>query len=270
MPLLLSFAIELAREAGALLMEHFGGDLEIATKSSPVDLVTTADKAAEALIVARIRARYPEHSILAEEGGNHDGGAMRWIIDPLDGTTNFAHAIPHFCVSIGLWDEAGGRVGVVHDPARGESFFARRGGGAFLESPRGPHRRLAVRASERLDEAVVATGFSYHRATDGAAGLREFTALVPQLRGIRRAGSAALDLAYVAAGRLDAYWERHLSPWDTAAGAVLVQEAGGVVRRADGGAWRPAEPSVLAANPRLLPRVVDALAAAHAEPPAAG
>ncbi|MCA9659075.1 MAG: inositol monophosphatase [Myxococcales bacterium] len=262
MPLLLSFAIEIAAEAGAVLMEHFEGDLEIATKSSPVDLVTTADKAAEALIVARIRARYPEHGILAEEGGNHAEGRMRWIVDPLDGTTNFAHAIPHFCVSIALWDEEGGRVGVVHDPVRGETFFARRGGGAFLESPRGPHRRLALRTGDDLGEALVATGFSYRRATDGAAGLREFTGLVPQLRGIRRAGSAALDLAYVAAGRLDGYWERHLSPWDTAAGAVLVQEAGGIVRRIDGGAWLPSEPSVVAANPRLLPRLVDALAAA--------
>ncbi len=256
---LLSYAIELASRAGAVLMESFEGDFEVETKSSAIDLVTSADRAAEALIIAGIRDRFPEHAILAEESGAVADGKIRWIIDPLDGTTNFAHALPHFCVSIAIWDDEGGLVGVIHDPVRNETFFAHRGRGAFLESPRGPHRRLHVRGAEALGESIVATGFSYHRATESGRALREFTSIVPQVRGIRRAGSAALDLAYVAAGRLDAYWEHHLSPWDTAAGALLVEESGGHVRTTVGGAWSPDDPSVLAAGPTLLPHLLGAL-----------
>lgn len=256
---LLTYAIELASQAGAVLMEHFEGDFEVETKSSAIDLVTSADRAAEALIIAGIRDRYPEHAILAEESGAVADGTIRWIIDPLDGTTNFAHSLPHFCVSIAIWDEEGGLVGVIHDPVRNETFFAHRGRGAFLESPRGPHRRLQVRSATGLGESIVATGFSYQRATESDRGLREFTSIVPQVRGIRRAGSAALDLAYVAAGRLDAYWERHLNPWDTAAGAILVQEAGGLLRTTEGGPWTPDNPSVVAAGPTLLPHLLGAL-----------
>ncbi len=263
---LLSFAIELASQAGALLMDYFEGEFEIDTKSSSTDLVTSADRAAEALIIAAIRDRYPHHAILAEESGavtqasNTDSlGQLRWIIDPLDGTTNFAHSLPHFCVSIAAWDQEGGRIGVIHDPVRNETFFAERGGGAFLESPRGPHRRLAIRQTTELHRALLATGFSYKKATDSGPSLREFSALVPQLRGIRRAGSAALDLAYVAAGRLDGYWERSLCPWDTAAGAILVQESGGCVRTISGDEWRPEYPSILAASPSLLPTLASAL-----------
>ena len=256
---LLSYAIELANRAGAVLMEYFEGDFEVETKSSAIDLVTSADRAAEALVIAGIRERFPDHAILAEESGAVAERTTRWIIDPLDGTTNFAHALPHFCVSIAVWDQKGGIVGVIHDPVRNETFFAHRGRGAFLESPRGPHRRLQVRSAENLGESIVATGFSYHRATESGRGLGEFTSIVPQVRGIRRAGSAALDLAYVAAGRLDAYWEHHLNPWDTAAGAILIEEAGGQVRTTAGGAWCPDDPSVLAASPTLLPQVLGAL-----------
>ncbi len=274
---LLSFAIELASQAGVLLMDYFEGEFEVETKSSVIDLVTSADRAAEALIIAAIRDRYPDHAILAEESGAITGHAisplrkpaqtsdtaakspLRWIIDPLDGTTNFAHSLPHFCVSIAAWDQDGGRIGVIHDPVRNETFFARRGGGAFLESARGPHRRLAIRQTTELQRALVATGFSYKKATEDGRSLREFSALVPQLRGIRRAGSAALDLAYVAAGRLDGYWERSLSPWDTAAGALLVQESGGSVRTIGGGDWHPERASILAASPSLLPTLTSAL-----------
>jgi len=262
---LLSYAIELASKAGAVLMEYFEGEFEVETKASAIDLVTSADKAAEALIIAGIRDRYPEHAILAEESGAVADGEIRWIIDPLDGTTNFAHSLPHFCVSIALWDQKGGLVGVIHDPVRGETFFAHRGRGAFLESPRGPHRRLEVRNAADLGDTIVATGFSYHRATESDRSLREFTSLVPKVRGIRRAGSAALDLAYVAAGRLDAYWERHLKPWDTAAGSVLVKESGGLVRTTEGGPWSPDNPSVVAAGPTLLPHLLGALREATPE-----
>ena len=260
-------------------MDFFEGDfnIEIETKSSAIDLVTSADRAAEALIIAAIRDRYPDHAILAEESGSIAGNTvaapcnptqtrettakspLRWIIDPLDGTTNFAHSLPHFCVSIAAWDHEGGRIGVIHDPVRSETFFAQRGGGAFLESARGPHRRLATRPTTELQRALLATGFSYKKATESGRILREFTALVPLLRGIRRAGSAALDLAYVAAGRLDGYWERDLSPWDTAAGALLVQESGGSVRTISGGDWSPERASIVAANPSLLPTLTSAL-----------
>ncbi|MCA9637546.1 MAG: inositol monophosphatase [Myxococcales bacterium] len=269
MPILLSLAIEIAREAGALLLGHLGGELEISTKSSPVDLVTNADRAAEALIVARIRARFPDHAILGEEGGEQgasDAAAIRWIIDPLDGTTNFAHQIPHFAVSIGIHDREGALVGVVHDPARGETFFARRGGGAFVESARGPHRGLAVTPTAALGDALLGTGFAYQRSKDALRSLAELSGLLPEIRGIRRMGSAALDLAYVAAGRLDGYWERDLSPWDTAAGALLVQEAGGTLRQIGGDAWTPWDRSVVAAGPALMPTLLAGLAAAGEDP----
>lgn len=271
MTVLLSFAIEAARDAGNALLRRFEGEFEVATKSSAIDLVTTADREAEALIVDRIRASFPDHAILAEEGGAIVGGGLagedgvHWIIDPLDGTTNFAHGIPHFCVSIGVWEDGAPAVGVVHDPMRGETFFARRGEGTVLETPRGPHRRLEVAAGERLDEALIATGFAYRRRSGGPDNLAEFCRMVPQIRGIRRAGSAALDLAYVAAGRLGGYWEHSLSPWDTAAGALLITEAGGVLSRIDGGPWTPWEASVVAAGPALHPRLIDALAATRAD-----
>ncbi|MCA9716661.1 MAG: inositol monophosphatase, partial [Myxococcales bacterium] len=209
----LAFAAATAREAGALLLDYFGRELEITTKSSAIDLVTSADRAAEALIIERVRARFPDHGVLAEESGQAvtgaDQRAPQWIIDPLDGTTNFAHKLPHFCVSIALEDQDGALVGVVHDPARGETFTATRGGGAWLESAiTGARQRLRVSDCASLGAAVLATGFSYARArppSDPAwvDNLAEFVAVTPRLRGVRRAGSAALDLAYVAAGRLD-------------------------------------------------------------------
>ncbi|MEZ4453944.1 MAG: inositol monophosphatase family protein [Nannocystaceae bacterium] len=267
MTVLLSFAIEAARDAGTALLARFEGDFEVETKSSAVDLVTTADREAEALIVDRIRANFPDHAILAEEGGAIVGddapaSGIQWIIDPLDGTTNFAHGIPHFCVSIAMWEGGQPRVGVVHDPCRNETFFAHRGHGAVLETPRGPHRHLAVRGGDRLNDALLATGFAYHRGQGGPDNLAELCRMVPRIRGIRRAGSAALDLAYVAAGRLDGYWEHSLSPWDTAAGALLVAEAGGVMSRIDGGPWTPWERSVVAVGPALRDPLLAALAEA--------
>lgn len=259
----LTFAIEIARAAGAVLLRRFEGALAIETKSSARDLVTDADRAAEALIVEAIRGRFPGDGILAEESGAAAEGAATWVIDPLDGTTNFAHGVPHFCVSIGLWGPEGPRLGVIHDPVRGETFFAARGGGAWLEGPRGPNRRLCVSALAELAPALVATGFSYRRASTGVDNLAEFAAVLPRVLCIRRAGSAALDLAYVAAGRLDGYWEHHLSPWDTAAGALLVEEAGGAVERiGGGGAWSPWAATVLAGGRELVrelrPILIDA------------
>ena len=261
-----TFAVEMARAAGEVLLERFEGALAVTSKSSARDLVTDADRAAEALIVGRIRERFPEHGIVAEEGGAAEPGpgAGTWIIDPLDGTTNFAHGLPHFAVSIALYGPEGARVGVVHDPIRGETFFASRGGGAWLEGPRRPDRRLHVTACPRLEDALLATGFSYRRAETGRDNLAELAAVLPQVRCVRRAGSAALDLAYVAAGRVDGFWEHDLSPWDTAAGALLVEEAGGVVERIDGGeaAWDPWAPTTLASGAALAPALRATLAAA--------
>ncbi len=269
----LDLALTVARAAGQILLRHFEGALEVTTKSSPLDLVTSADRAAEAAILDALRRACPDHSYLAEESGlsGHDPedgplpppGGLRWVIDPLDGTTNFAHGFPHFCVSIALCDESGPRVGVVHDPLRGETFAAARGQGATLRRGDGEPRTLAVTHKSALQQALVATGFAYQRATLAANNLAETARMVPRIRDLRRAGSAALDLAYVAAGRLDGYWEFHLQPWDLAAGALLVQEAGGALTRIDGAPWRLGVADVVAAGPELHPALAHELAIAR-------
>ena len=268
---LLELAVEAARAAGAKLAALYETGLEPETKSSDIDLVTEADRAAEAIVVERLRAARPDIAVLAEESGAREGtSGSRWLVDPLDGTTNFAHGFPHFSVSIALVDETDAhaldervRVGVVHDPLRDETFLAAAGEGAWLLSPRhpAPGRRLQVTAVERLGESMLATGFGYDRATAQRNNLPEFDRLIRRVRGIRRAGSAALDLAYVAAGRLDGYWEYGLAPWDWGAGAVLVREAGGSATTVDGAPWSPGDDSMIAAGPRLLPELSEALRA---------
>ena len=253
----LSVAIDTARAAGALLLEHFGRELEVATKSSAIDLVTSADRAAEALILARLHARFPEHGVLAEESGRARQGAWQWIVDPLDGTTNFAHRFPHFSVSIGLFDGQTGLVGVVHDPVRQETFFARRGQGAWLRRPNHDDRRLQVTDTEQLSHSLLATGFGYDRPRGG--NVEEFGRVVRQVRGVRRVGSAALDLAYVASGRVDGFWEYCLQPWDWGAGVLLVREAGGEVHTMHGEPWTLRGPSVCASGPRLHAALQQAL-----------
>jgi myo-inositol-1(or 4)-monophosphatase len=277
-PGLLEFALATARAAGVVLLEHFETELAVATKSSDIDLVTPADRASELAITRRITAAYPGHWILAEESGRITGdagpdprpppGVLQWVIDPLDGTTNFAHRFPHFSVSIALVDHDGPRLGVVHDPTRDETFFALRGHGAFIDSPRtrarhGQPAPLHVTSTRALRLALVATGFAYTRATSPTNNLLEFNRVVPQVRCIRRAGSAALDLAYLAAGRLDAYWEYHLQPWDIAAGALLVREAGGTLTRIDGGTWDLRHGDLVAAGPALAPILQAELASAR-------
>jgi myo-inositol-1(or 4)-monophosphatase len=262
----LEFALSTARAAGEELMDRFEGALHISSKSAAGDLVTDADRAAEAVILARIKAAYPDHGVLAEESGVvGPPAALRWIVDPLDGTTNFAHRLPHFSVSIALVDADGPLVGVVHDPNRDETFFATRGGGAFLDSARararaGQPARLAVTAVTTLREALVATGFPYVRDRDN---LPEVNRVIPQIRCLRRCGSAALDLSYVAAGRLDGYWEASLAPWDIAAGALLVREAGGVVQRMNGEPWRLPHGDLTAGGPSLVRLLTDELIAAR-------
>lgn len=245
---ILDLARGLALRAGALQRERYETALTIETKSAAIDLVTEVDRACEALIVEGIRSARPRDAILAEEGLADDcgDGATCWIIDPLDGTTNFAHGFPRFCVSIGV-EQAGSRVvGVVYDPLLDERFEALRGAGAWLGS-----RRLAVSREPELGRALVATGFAYdvHHSDDD--NLASFARVVKQARGIRRDGSAALDLCHVAAGRLDGYWELKLKPWDVAAGLLIVEEAGGRTSDFAGGPAPRSGEEVVASNGRV-------------------
>ncbi|MDX6697568.1 MAG: monophosphatase [Solirubrobacteraceae bacterium] len=220
---LLRVADEAARTAAAVLVERFGGPrVEVRAKSTPTDLVSEADLAAERVLREALAVRRPDDAVLGEEGGDRGGGAtgLRWVVDPLDGTVNFLFGIPHWCVSVACEDPEGTLVGVVHDPLRDETFAATRSGPATLDG-------VPVRASERDDlaTAMVATGFSYD--ADVRARQAEVTARVlPRVRDLRRLGSAALDLAWTACGRFDAYYERGLKPWDRAAGALLCRRAG--------------------------------------------
>jgi myo-inositol-1(or 4)-monophosphatase len=254
-------ALEAARAAGAIHLRYLGEIARdgIARKSSTRDLVTRADVESERAIVAAIRAAFPEHAIEAEEEvRDAQDSRPRWFVDPLDGTTNFVHELPAFCASIALYSGGQPQVAVVHAARFGETFHATRGGGAWLETAHfgdGKPRRLRVSGSQTLIESVVATGFPYKRNELRAQGIEDnlgnFSRVFYDVRGLRRMGSAAIDLAYVAAGRFDAFWELHLSPHDVAAGALLVQEAGGEVTDFGGGAEWLRGGSLLA-GPRVL------------------
>lgn len=221
---LLALAVEVAADAGQLLLAHSEQVLEVRTKTSATDPVTEADDASERLIVRRLLAARPDDGILGEEGASRSGSSgLRWVVDPLDATVNFTYGLPHWCVSIAAEDDRGPVVGVVADPGREEVFAAARGHGATCNG-----RAIAVTDVPALDRALVATGFSYDPDVRDQQG-RDVAALLPRVRDVRRAGSAALDLAYVAAGRLDGYYEFGLQPWDWAAGRLLVTEAGGTV-----------------------------------------
>ncbi|MBI4592882.1 MAG: inositol monophosphatase [Candidatus Rokubacteria bacterium] len=240
-------AIDAARAAGHLLRREFSGPRRISYKGGPTDLVTEMDARAEAIVVQALHEAFPDDGVLAEEGGGSPGrSGRRWIVDPLDGTTNYAHGVPLFGVSIGL--EADGRVilGVVYDPSRDELYVAERGQGAFLGD-----QRLTVSPTAALGESLLATGFPYNirEATDN--NLAESAAFSLRARGVRRFGSAVLDLAWVAAGRFDGYWELRLGPWDVAAGSLLVEEAGGRVSDLRGGLLDLTTPAVVASNGRI-------------------
>lgn len=257
--IVLDFAISLALEAGATLRGFFEAELDVRSKSSEIDLLTQADLASESLILNRIRERFPGHAILSEEAGQSGSHDYYWVVDPLDGTVNFAHGMPHYCVSIALRRGFETIAGVVYDPERDELFWAERGAGAYLRRANGSERRLRVGSARNLQESLLATGFPYDRATNPANNLAEFNRIILRVRGVRRAGSAALDLAYVAAGRYDGYWEYRMKPWDTAAAALMVTEAGGALVTLDGGVWDPWQDTTVAANPTLLPVLVAAL-----------
>jgi myo-inositol-1(or 4)-monophosphatase len=233
----------IAREAGTLLMGHFAKHVTIEYKGD-VDLVTEADRASEKLIVQRLQARWPEHGIVGEEGTRSATEAeYRWYVDPLDGTTNFAHGYPVFCVSIALVRHDGQlEVGVLYDPTRDEMFSAERGQGATLNG-----KRLQVSKTKALAESLLGTGFPSHKRHKNP-NIHFYHQLTLRSHGVRRAGSAALDLANVASGRYDGFWEFNLNPWDTAAGVLIVQESGGMVTRFDGTPFRLDSREVLASN----------------------
>lgn len=249
-----------AREAGTLLMAMLPETQavkQVTFKRNPADLVTRADRMAEDLIVGLLRQRFPDHGIIAEEGSERAGKAYRWIIDPLDGTTNFAHGVPLFAVSIGL--EHGGQVvaGVVYHPPMDEMFVAERGGGAFLRH--GAHQeRLKVSDVPVVADAVVATGLPYD-IRDVGTNIPQIAALVRTAREVRILGAAALHLAYVAAGRLEAFWEQGLNSWDIAAGSLLVEEAGGTVSTIRGDHFHVNCRDVLASNGRVHTEMVATL-----------
>src|SRR5210317_2656 len=221
--------IKAAFEAGKLLMDKFESGLRVEFKGK-YDLVTEADRQAEALIIKLIRGRYPDHDFLAEEGEYIETGSdYRWIIDPLDGTTNYAHGFPWFAVSIALEVKGRLELGVVYNPYVGDFYVAERGSGAFLNE-----RRLKVSKIDTLERSLLATGFAYDHKKCKANNYDYFTRFQKEAQACRRPGAASLDLASVAAGRLDGFWELKLKPWDLAAGILLIEEAGGLVSNFDG------------------------------------
>jgi myo-inositol-1(or 4)-monophosphatase len=222
---MLNIAVRAARSAGELILRSTDSVSRLSVdQKGKNDYASEVDRMAEREIISIIKAAYPEHAILAEESGKHKGNDFVWIIDPLDGTTNFLHGFPQYSVSIALKYKGKLEVGVVYDPLRDELFTAKRGGGAMLNS-----RRLRVTNQNSLKGALIGTGFPFKTDRDLDAYLGMFRALTTECAGIRRAGSAALDLAYVAAGRMDGYWEIGIMEWDMAAGILLIKEAGGVV-----------------------------------------
>ncbi|HEX8650743.1 MAG TPA: inositol monophosphatase family protein [Pyrinomonadaceae bacterium] len=243
---MLNFAIQAARDAGQILAERFGRAIQI-THKGDIDIVTEADLAAERLIVERIRSYYPRHAILAEESGaslaiNDQQSELKWVIDPLDGTTNYAHGYPCFCVSIALEHQGRIEIGVIYDPVRDEVFAAERGYGATLNG-----RSIRVSEIDDLNRAMLCTGFPYDVRERGDFA-RHFSNFIMHAQAVRRDGSAALDLAYVACGRFDGFWEEGLRPWDVAAGVLLVEEAGGRVSRYDGSAFDIYTPPIMVSN----------------------
>jgi myo-inositol-1(or 4)-monophosphatase len=253
---ILNIAVRAARKAGSIINRASldGGGLKVTAKNKN-DFVTQVDQAAEEAIIGIVKHAYPEHGFQAEESGRSAGDAEYvWIIDPLDGTTNFIHGFPQYCVSIGVQHRGALAHAVVYDPTKNELFTASKGAGAFLND-----RRIRVSKCLRLQDALVGTGFPFREITRIDLYVRQLKKLMTESSGVRRAGAAALDLAYVACGRLDAFWELGLSPWDMAAGALLIQEAGGLVGDLNGDAGFLEKGEVCAATPKVFPQLLDAL-----------
>ena len=251
----LEVAEKAAREAGEILIEHLGKVRDIDYKGKN-NLVTEVDKMSEDLIVSRIKETFHTHDIFAEEAGRHSNGSDHlWLIDPLDGTTNYAHAYPFFAVSIALEIKGQLKAGLVYDPVKDEMFTAELGKGAFLNGD-----PIHVTKTERLDESHLVTGFVHENPKIVEDNLRNFANFIRSARAVRRDGSAALDLCYLACGRFDGFWELGLNPWDTAAGVLIVEEAGGVVTKFNGEPYSIYVKEILACTPGVQKDMMGVLA----------
>jgi len=252
----LNIAVKAARRAGGIITRatHDIDKIKVSAKRDK-DFVTEIDRAAEEAIIRVLREAYPDHAILAEESGSSGESDYLWIIDPLDGTTNFIHGFPQFCVSIALAVKGVMTHAVVYDPTRNELFTASKGAGAYLND-----RRIRVSKRIRLDESLIGTGFPYRVFEHVDAYLGMFRDIMHKTAGIRRPGAAALDLAYVAAGRLDAFWEIGLSPWDMAAGSLLITEAGGLIGDLTGEAAFMQTGNIVGGNPKVFAQILQIIA----------
>ena len=251
---MVGIAIEAAKAAGKILKENLGKSIEISFKGE-INLVTDIDLKSEKTIVQIIRNKYPDHQILTEEGEGQKGtSSHKWIIDPLDGTTNYAHGYPCFCVSIAFEKNGDILLGVIYDPVLDELFTAEKGDGACLNG-----REIRVSSTDKLIHSMLATGFPYDLRESQNNNLVHFNNFIMSAQAIRRAGSAALDLCYVAMGRFDGFWELKLSPWDVAAGSLIVREAGGIVSDFKGGAFDIYSKEILASNGKIHDGMVEVL-----------
>ena len=248
-------AVDAARAAGQLLHREHPRTRQVSFKGTSTNLVTEMDGRSEALVIDALLGEFPDDGILGEEGGTRRGrSGRRWIIDPLDGTTNYAHGLPIYAVGIGLERDGIVQLGVVYDPSRDEMFVAERGGGARLNDV-----PMTVSSTPELDVSLLSTGFPYDARTNPDNNLKEYAAFAVRARAVRRLGSALLDLAYVAAGRLDGFWELGLSPWDVAAGGILVEESGGRVTDLHGAPLDINRPRVVASNGRIHEEILGVL-----------
>jgi myo-inositol-1(or 4)-monophosphatase len=250
------FVVALCKEAGREMLERLGVAHDV-TRKGEVDLVTEVDLVLGERITERINSRFPEHSVASEETWDQQTATLAdyvWLVDPLDGTTNYVHGYPAFCVSVALAQRGEVLVGCVFDPLHDELFYAQKGGGATLNGS-----RIRTSDQDRLISSLLSTGFPYVRGSVGDQNVALLKKLLPTIQGVRRSGSLALDLAYVAAARLDGHWELNVKPWDTAAGGLLIKEAGGDISNMRGEAWTPFEEAIVATNGKIHQELLSVL-----------